>query len=170
MELDEVCHLETDATYHKVGTKTTTLVPGRFVATNKKLRFLSPVGGAEVPWKSIMRIDVQSTGVYLELSKKAGNGFYTVTDPLYAEAVLATLVRVAKRHLLVPQEEVISRHIPQEVKLAVWQRDQGRCVQCGAMSYLEYDHIIPHSKGGANTVGNVQLLCRQCNLQKGDRI
>jgi 5-methylcytosine-specific restriction endonuclease McrA len=35
---------------------------------------------------------------------------------------------------------------------------------------LEFDHIIPHAKGGANTEGNVRLLCRRCNNEKGDRI
>lgn len=67
-------------------------------------------------------------------------------------------------------EEVRSRRIPQDVKAAVWQRDQGQCAECGASEYLEFDHVIPFSKGGANTEGNVQLLCRSCNLSKSDRI
>ena len=44
------------------------------------------------------------------------------------------------------------------------------CVRCEATDYLEYDHIIPHSKGGSNSVKNVQLLCRRCNNEKSDRI
>jgi len=35
---------------------------------------------------------------------------------------------------------------------------------------LEFDHIIPVAKGGANTIDNVQILCRRCNGQKSDRI
>jgi len=170
IDSDELCHLECDATYHKVGARSTTAIPGRIIATSKRLHFLSSGGGTEMSWKNIMRIDCQSTGIYLELSKKAGNGYYGVADPLYTEAILDTLVRLAKRQLLLPQSTDMTRHIPHEIKQAVWQRDQGKCVQCGATSYLEFDHIIAHSKGGANTVGNVQLLCRRCNLQKGDRI
>ena len=170
IDSDELCHLECDATYHKVGARSTTAIPGRIIATNKRLHFLSSGGGTEMTWKNIMRIDCQSTGIYLELSKKAGNGYYGVADPLYTEAILDTLVRLAKRQLLLPQSTDTTRHIPHEIKQAVWQRDQGKCVQCGATSYLEFDHIIPYSKGGANTVENVQLLCRRCNLQKGDRI
>jgi 5-methylcytosine-specific restriction endonuclease McrA len=52
----------------------------------------------------------------------------------------------------------------------VWSRDQGQCVRCRAAEYLEFDHIIPHSKGGSNSINNVQLLCRKCNLYKSDRI
>lgn len=31
----------------------------------------------------------------------------------------------------------------------------------------EIDHIIPLSKGGTHTHANIQLLCRQCNINKG---
>ena len=170
LESDEICHLETDATYHKVNAKSVSLVAGRLVATSKKLHFLSPTGGGEIAYKSIKRIEQQPRGVYLELSKKAGNGLYGVTDPAMTEAIIDTLVRMANRELIATQGEGASRHIPQDIKQAVWQRDQGKCVQCGATSYLEFDHIIPHSKGGASTVNNVQLLCRKCNLEKSDRI
>ena len=57
--------------------------------------------------------------------------------------------------------------IPQDVKVAVWQRDGGRCVQCGSNADLEFDHIIPVAMGGANTMRNLQLLCEPCNRRKG---
>lgn len=64
-----------------------------------------------------------------------------------------------------------SRLIPSSVKLAVWQRDGGRCVQCGATDNLHFDHIIPYSKGGTSLrAENIQLLCARHNLAKGDRI
>lgn len=63
-----------------------------------------------------------------------------------------------------------SRHIPQKVKDAVWRRDDGKCVQCGSKEKLEFDHIIPHSKGGHHTARNVQLLCEKCNRAKSDKI
>lgn len=63
-----------------------------------------------------------------------------------------------------------SRHIPVEVKDAVWRRDEGKCVQCGSNEKLEYDHIIPFSKGGANTKRNIQLLCESCNRSKSNKI
>jgi uncharacterized protein (UPF0248 family) len=158
------------ATYNKVNAKSISRVPGRLIATNKKLQFLSASGGADIPLKRIARVDRKPNGVYLELSTKKGNGFYNVDDPMMAEAIIDTLARMDKRQLLSPQSDAASRHIPHGVRQMVWQRDQGKCVQCSAIEYLEFDHIIPFSKGGASTVNNVQLLCRRCNLAKGSRL
>jgi hypothetical protein len=64
----------------------------------------------------------------------------------------------------------IRESIPTEVKIAVWNRDKERCVSCSSNSNLEFDHIIPVSKGGANSVKNIQLLCRNCNRTKSNKI
>jgi hypothetical protein len=58
------------------------------------------------------------------------------------------------------------RLIPQDVKDKVWNRDGGKCVKCGGNERLDYDHIIPFSKGGSNTYRNIQLLCEKCNRKK----
>lgn len=74
---------------------------------------------------------------------------------------------------VLPQKIVLEtsdRHISQEVKDLVWNRDNGRCVQCGSNEKLEFDHIIPFSKGGANTYRNIQLLCEKCNREKSNKI
>ena len=63
-----------------------------------------------------------------------------------------------------------SRKITQKVKDDVWNRDGGKCVECDSNENLEFDHIIPHSKGGANTYRNIQLLCQDCNRTKSAKI
>ena len=60
--------------------------------------------------------------------------------------------------------------IPEEVRIVVWRRDEGRCTKCGSNENLEYDHIIPWSKGGSNSSRNLQLLCQECNRSKSGNI
>ena len=68
------------------------------------------------------------------------------------------------------QKKKRSRRISQDVKDKVWRRDEGKCVECSSNENLEFDHIIPHSKGGANTYRNIQLLCEKCNRSKSAKI
>ncbi len=63
------------------------------------------------------------------------------------------------------------RVIPSAVKLEVWKRDKGCCIQCGSRENLHFDHIIPYSLGGSSKdAANIQILCGKHNLQKKDHI
>ncbi len=63
-----------------------------------------------------------------------------------------------------------SRHIPAEVKRAVWVRDLGRCAfvgttgrRCDERRFLEFHHVKPHAMGGEPTAANIQIRCRRHN-------
>lgn len=43
----------------------------------------------------------------------------------------------------------------------------GKCLKCGSSKRLTVDHVVPISKGGSNTLLNLQCLCYGCNRQKG---
>jgi hypothetical protein len=60
--------------------------------------------------------------------------------------------------------------IPEEVRMFVWRRDEGKCVRCGSRQRLEFDHIIPVAEGGSTSERNIELLCEVCNREKGKRI
>lgn len=60
--------------------------------------------------------------------------------------------------------------IPERTRIFVWRRDGGKCARCGDRVRMEFDHIVPVSKGGSNTPRNIELLCESCNRSKGDRI
>ena len=62
------------------------------------------------------------------------------------------------------------KSISQNIKDKVWRRDGGKCVECGSKEKIEFDHIIPFSKGGSNTYRNLQILCENCNRSKSDKI
>ncbi len=42
------------------------------------------------------------------------------------------------------------------------------CLACGAMP-VTVDHVVPLSRGGSNTITNIQPLCCSCNARKGTR-
>lgn len=66
------------------------------------------------------------------------------------------------------------RTIPLKLRLKVFQRDNFKCVFCGASPatdpniQLHIDHIVPFSKGGKTELSNLQTLCQNCNWGKGD--
>ena len=63
-----------------------------------------------------------------------------------------------------------SRSIPQPVKIAVVTRDGGKCRRCRSTQDLQYDRIVPNSRGGSSTdVNNIQLLCGKCYSLKSNR-
>lgn len=52
--------------------------------------------------------------------------------------------------------------IPQKVKTAVWERDNGRCILCG--SYGEpVAHFISRAQGGLGVEQNIVTLCHICH-------
>ena len=51
---------------------------------------------------------------------------------------------------------------------AVFARDGGRCVYCGAAA-TSLDHVVPRSRGGEHSWDNVVSACGRCNHVKADK-
>jgi HNH endonuclease len=60
--------------------------------------------------------------------------------------------------------------IPQELRWAVWERDDFTCRHCGSRRKLTIDHIVPESRSGLTVIENLQTLCGPCNSAKGTRM
>ena len=73
----------------------------------------------------------------------------------------------------IPQRTDIDAPIPyRQNKHVLFGRQEGRCNGCQTdfpFKLFEVDHIVPRSKGGADHLDNLQLLCSSCNRIKGDR-
>jgi len=113
----------------------------------------------------------------------SGDWYFTIADINLNDAIIlieATKKRIkekldrdierSKNFLKNEKSNLLSRHIPESEKIIVWNRDGGKCIQCGNKEKLEFDHIIPLSKGGSNTARNIQLLCEECNRKKSAEI
>jgi hypothetical protein len=67
----------------------------------------------------------------------------------------------------------ISKHVPRNIMLRVVRRDGNICKICGrtVMDHeIEFDHIIPLSKGGRTEESNLRVACPECNRRKKDKI
>lgn len=54
----------------------------------------------------------------------------------------------------------------EHLRRLVLERDEHRCRKCGAEDSLQLDHVLPVAQGGETTLGNLQILCARCNLEK----
>lgn len=167
LKATELCHWLTACTYRSGTARRATALDGRVAVTSGRVIFMSPQRSEDFRIRKIINIGATSDAVILQLTGGRGQRVCIVPDPERLAAILYALVR--RRNFLVAErmDASRSRYIPDHVKVDVWQRDGGACARCSATEYLEFDHIIPFSKGGSNTAKNIQLLCRRCNLEKG---
>ena len=102
--------------------------------------------------------------VVLVLTQKAipveeGDGaFHSATTAVSVPSVLRLT-----RYVRVPYRAQVPL-----TRRAVFARDGGRCVYCGAGA-TSLDHVVPRSRGGAHTWENVVASCARCNHTKADR-
>lgn len=169
LDAEELVYLDIDATHIRELARGPKHTDGRLIVSTKKLRFVGPGAGVEIPWSRIVSVSAEQGAVVVAATSARGGALFAAADPEYLAAALEGALRIAKRLVLAPGQRD-SRSIPQEVKAQVWQRDGGRCVECGESHYLEFDHIIPLSRGGATSAANLQILCRGCNRDKGANI
>lgn len=168
----EIAHFEHSAALETVVRQRTMVVTGSLVVTDHRILFESTEGITEAPIAGLMRISwsvALPARPFISFVGKGTARKYYVRDAVYVAFLLQSLIQ-AQNQAPARNGGHDSRYVSQDVRRAVWQRDGGRCVECGATEYLEYDHIIPWSKGGATSVENLQLLCRGCNGRKSDRI
>jgi hypothetical protein len=65
------------------------------------------------------------------------------------------------------------RYIPFKTKIRVVRRDNYTCQHCGTHlrdDAVEFDHIIPVSRGGSSEEHNIRLTCFECNRDKSDNV
>lgn len=68
-----------------------------------------------------------------------------------------------QRYVRVPYKGIaLSRH-------NIMKRDHFECQYCGSTKNLTLDHVLPRSRGGDSSWGNLLTACARCNHAKGHR-
>ena len=65
----------------------------------------------------------------------------------------------------------VTRHIPRVTQFRVMKRENQICQVCKSSVIdedIEFDHVIPWSKGGSSDESNIRLLCSTCNRKRGN--
>ncbi len=148
------------------GSETKTLTTSNDVTTEFYLSLLqqNPVEIMSTPQQRFIWVD---------------NSFYEAQSNITFEQAVALVresdlkrARKIQRAIEVTQARQLGTRVNREVisdvvKHHIWTRDEGRCVDCGSQTNLQFDHVIPLAMGGSNEPANLQLLCAVCNRRKG---
>jgi hypothetical protein len=89
-------------------------------------------------------------------------------SPESEENIELTFVKETEKETF---RHMTKRDISDRLKVCVLIRDGNKCKLCGVTvigGNIHFDHIKPWSKGGETVVENLQVLCANHNLAKGD--
>lgn len=77
---------------------------------------------------------------------------------------------LGKKYRLVSHEKLpgnIRTYPSEKLKQKIFERDEGKCQICEIEDEnIQYDHKVPLDRQGFTDEGNLQLLCRTCNVEK----
>jgi CRISPR/Cas system Type II protein with McrA/HNH and RuvC-like nuclease domain len=89
----------------------------------------------------------------------------------YDDPIITTVGRLVKP-LIIRLLKFINYHNKKDLKISrqrIYQRDGFQCVYCGTHKNLTIDHVMPKSRGGANSWENMVTCCFTCNSKKGSK-
>jgi 5-methylcytosine-specific restriction endonuclease McrA len=90
---------------------------------------------------------------------KAGDYLQAIKHNLYCE----------KRRLKIKLTRINHGGLTLTEKINYVKKMNYKCNFCGSENNPSIDHIIPISKGGKETLDNLQVLCISCNSKKGGK-
>ena len=125
-----------------------------------------------INWAYLYNLYHQQTLNTAELEKKISK-LYLDDDVTNKKGIFSFVLDGQEKHLNI-------REFTQNQKLEAYERQHGICPRCVSLhkptankswdiDEMEADHIKPWHLGGKTTSDNCQMLCKQCNREKGGR-
>lgn len=106
----------------------------------------------------------RSSSDYEFISLKVEEFFYETEDEFLRLKQKVERLRNLKEN----RKSATRGYITDEVLAFVLFRDEEQCVNCSSKQNLQFDHILPISRGGSDEPDNLRVLCRSCNLARGN--
>lgn len=111
-------------------------------------------------WYGNDNIHISEEGVYALIEQWISRESNGILVPIFLEYLKGRFTNQIKP----------DRYIPKELRKRVLDKYVHKCCKCGSTERLEIDHIHPVSKKGLNEFSNLQVLCKPCNIRKGNKI
>ena len=56
-------------------------------------------------------------------------------------------------------------YMPEKIRVAAWRRGGGKCSKCGRRDQLDFEFILPPSRGGKTSPDNIRIVCHACGRE-----
>ncbi len=124
-------------------------------------------------------VRVYYINVTLTLTNINGYGLESKSNTFYSKDIKELITRLNNKNGDFYRDREIWNSIcrvergkvTNKIRFMIYNRDHYRCQMCKRTfdkSILEIDHIRPIAKGGKSNIENLQTLCHNCNVKKGD--
>jgi len=153
-------------------------VEGDLGVTTTRLLFAARRRSIAIPFDAVTAVRVEPEGVtLLTTTADAAVTFHTGDNELVAAYVRRAIREWTRGSTpgraghppddgqggaAPDQPEAVDGYVPELVKAVVWQRDQGRCVRCGATDDLSLVMVTPRHRGGTAVAENLEVCCGRC--------
>ena len=143
---------------------------GYLLLTDNRLLFQSKTKPINISYRAIIAWDATEDRIEVSIANKPQMTFSFPGGQMLVPEKFDAMIRMHSQVLQSKLDGGLDRHIPINMRQRIWQHYDGKCADCGAAEYLEFDHIVPVVNGGGNSEQNVRLLCRCCYSKKSGKI
>lgn len=169
---DEVVHFQGPGQYeevtHQAGGPVRRIHPGAITITNMQLLFESEDHKLNTPHCRVIQVSPLPHGLELRTMDYDSVVYDFLQSCDIAVSIYLAALMVTNPVVVEAREVPAGHRISRPLRQRVWQQYGGRCAECASTQYLEFNYIVPISRGGADAQTNLYLICRHCKMAQSD--